>query len=628
MQNFSETLPTGRSRINHLTMRGIVKRFPGVLACDRVDFDIRAGEVHALLGENGAGKSTLMKILYGLYQPDGGEIAIDGKPVRIHSPTDAINLGIGMIHQHFMLVDTLTVRENVALGLASSRGPVLDLDRVEARIRELSKTYGLQIDPRAPVWTLAVGERQRVEIIKALYRGAALLILDEPTAVLTPQEVDDLFVTLKQMARDGHSLIFISHKLHEVINISHRITVLRGGQLAGATANDGVTRAQLARMMVGREVLLERERAAVAKGETRLELRNVSALGITGQPALRDVSLQIQAGEILGVAGVSGNGQRELAEVIAGLRPVTQGTVYLGQSEMAHWPTGKRTAAGLAYIPEERMHDGVIQEFTVAENLILQDHTRPPFSNHTFLNFKAIGERSPAAIGALAGGLDSREEEADERPDDRDHDKELDEREARGPGGRVGGMALHELASCFGLARGHNPDKGDHRGAAPRAPIPLNEDREALTSSQRKEALRPGSKKAIHPSQLAPSPPLPPASRAFPPPVWCPSNRPGGPQVERSGRREVRCRSPPGRGIDERSPASPGESVPPGQPTPPRNGPRAPFPRRPASLPPPGPVPPPPGRGRARPRRGGGGESDGERQGGGYRSGSRRHRDR
>lgn len=394
MQNSSEILPTGRSRINHLTMRGIVKRFPGVLACDRVDFDVRAGEVHALLGENGAGKSTLMKILYGLYQPDGGEIAINGQPVRIHSPTDAINLGIGMIHQHFMLVDTLTVCENVALGLASSRGPVLDLDRVEARIRDLSKTYGLQIDPRAPVWTLAVGERQRVEIIKALYRGAALLILDEPTAVLTPQEVADFFVTLKQMAQDGHSLIFISHKLHEVINISHRITVLRSGQLAGTTVNDGVTRAQLARMMVGREVLLERERPTVTKGEALLELRNVSALGITGQPALRAVSLQIQAGEILGMAGVSGNGQRELAEVIAGLRPVTQGAVYLGQSEMTHWSTGKRTAAGLAYIPEERMHDGVIQEFTIAENLILQDHTRPPFSRRTFLDFKAIGERS------------------------------------------------------------------------------------------------------------------------------------------------------------------------------------------------------------------------------------------
>jgi simple sugar transport system ATP-binding protein len=196
------------------------------------------------------------------------------------------------------------------------------------------------------------------------------------------------------MARDGHSLIIISHKLHEVINISHRITVLRGGQLAGATPNDGVTRTQLARMMVGREVLLERDRSAVAKGETLLALRNVSALGITGQPALRDVSLQIQSGEILGVAGVSGYGERDLAEVIVGLRPVTQGSVSLGQDAMTHWPTGKRTAAGLAYIPEERMHDGVIQEFTVAETLILQDHTRPPFSNHTFLNFKAIGERS------------------------------------------------------------------------------------------------------------------------------------------------------------------------------------------------------------------------------------------
>ncbi|MEZ4659924.1 MAG: ATP-binding cassette domain-containing protein [Caldilineaceae bacterium] len=202
-----------------------MKRFPGVLACDNVSFDVRAGEVHALLGENGAGKSTLMKILYGLYRQDSGDIVLDGRTVQIDSPTDAIELGIGMIHQHFMLVDSLTVTENVALGLASSRGPLLDLDRVETRVRELSKTYGLQVDPRAPVWTLAVGERQRVEIIKALYRGAALLILDEPTAVLTPQEVDDLFVTLKQMARDGHSLIFISHKLHEVLAISQRITV-------------------------------------------------------------------------------------------------------------------------------------------------------------------------------------------------------------------------------------------------------------------------------------------------------------------------------------------------------------------------------------------------------------------
>lgn len=394
MQSVSKILPTGRPQIDRLELRNIVKRFPGVLACDQLDFDVCAGEVHALLGENGAGKSTLMKILYGLYQPDSGEIYLNGQPVRIQSPTDAINLGIGMIHQHFMLVDTLTVRENVALGLASSRGPLLDLDRVEARIRALSKTYGLQIDPRAPVWTLAVGERQRVEIIKALYRGAALLILDEPTAVLTPQEVDDLFVTLKQMAQDGHSLIFISHKLHEVINISHRITVLRSGRLVGTTANAGVTRAHLARMMVGRDVLLERQRTTAEQGEVLLDMRKVSALGIARQPALRDVSLQIQAGEILGIAGVSGNGQRELAETIAGLRPVTGGTIHLGQSEITHWPVSRRTTAGLAYIPEERMHDGVIQDFSVAENLILQDHGRPPFSRRTFLNFKAIAQRS------------------------------------------------------------------------------------------------------------------------------------------------------------------------------------------------------------------------------------------
>lgn len=394
MQSISKLLPTGRPRIDQLELHGVVKRFPGVLACDHVNFDVRAGEVHALLGENGAGKSTLMKILYGLYQPDDGEITINGQPVRIHSPTDAINLGIGMIHQHFMLVDTLTVRENVALGLASSRSPLLDLDRVEARIRELSQTYGLQVDPRAPVWTLAVGERQRVEIIKVLYRGAALLILDEPTAVLTPQEVADLFVTLKQMAQDGHSLIFISHKLHEVIDISHRITVLRSGQLVGTTVNAGVTRSDLARLMVGREVLLEQQRSAVEQGETFLDMRNVSALGITGQPALCEVSLQIKAGEILGLAGVSGNGQRELAEVIAGLCPVTGGALYLGQAEMTHWSVARRTTAGLAYIPEERMHDGVIQEFTVAENLILHDHGRPPFSRRTFLNFPVIAQRS------------------------------------------------------------------------------------------------------------------------------------------------------------------------------------------------------------------------------------------
>ncbi|MBX3010768.1 MAG: ABC transporter ATP-binding protein [Caldilineaceae bacterium] len=394
MQSSPTLLPTGRPRIDHLEMRNIVKRFPGVLASDHVSFDVRAGEVHALLGENGAGKSTLMKILYGLYQPDAGEICVNGQPIHIGSPTDAINLGIGMIHQHFMLVDTLTVRENVALGLSSSRKWVLDLDRVEARIRELSQTYGLHVDPRAPVWTLSVGERQRVEIIKALYRGAALLILDEPTAVLTPQEVDDLFVTLGQMAKDGHSLIFISHKLHEVIKLCHRITVLRGGALAGTAINEGITRPQLARMMVGRDVLLEQERTAVAQGNVLLDIRNISALGITGQPALRNVSLQIRAGEIVGLAGVSGNGQRELAEVIAGLCTVTGGSVHVDGRDITRWSTDQRTAAGLAYIPEERMYDGVIQDFNISENLILRDHSRPPFSQRTFLKFQTIAQRS------------------------------------------------------------------------------------------------------------------------------------------------------------------------------------------------------------------------------------------
>ncbi len=381
-------------KVHTLEMTGIVKRFPGVLACDNVAFDVRAGEIHALLGENGAGKSTLMKILYGLYLPDEGEIRLNGEAARIHSPVAAIGQGIGMVHQHFMLVDTLTVAENVALGLPSSRGPVLDLPVVEERIRALSRDYSIQVDPRAPVWTLSVGERQRVEVIKALCRGADLLILDEPTAVLTPQEVDELFATLRRMASEGHSLIFISHKLHEVLALADRITVLREGRLVGSLPRAGVTRPQLARMMVGRDVLLSRAHAPVALGAPRLVLADVSANGVTGQPALRSVSLSIAAGEILGLAGVSGNGQRELAEVIAGLRPLTGGAVEMAGHTVTAWSPARRTASGLGYIPEERMDDGVIQEFTVAENLILQDHTRRPYSNGLFIDFGAVARQS------------------------------------------------------------------------------------------------------------------------------------------------------------------------------------------------------------------------------------------
>jgi simple sugar transport system ATP-binding protein len=370
----------------------VTKRFPGVLANDRVDFDVRGGEVHALLGENGAGKSTLMKVLYGMYAPDEGEIWINGKPVSIASPTDAIELGIGMIHQHFMLVESLTVAENVALGLPSSRGPLTDLDRVSKRILELADIYGLRVDPDACIWQLAVGQKQRVEILKALYRGAALLILDEPTAVLTPQEVDEFFVTLRQMTQDGHAIIFISHKLHEVLDICDRVTVLRDGKRVDSCEIEGCTKASLAQMMVGREVIMKPYRVELEPGDARLVLQNLHALSNRETPALRGADLAVHSGEILGLAGVSGNGQSELAEVITGLRPLTEGKVFLDGRDVTDLKPGQRTELGMAYIPEERMKDGMIQDFTVAENMILRDHDEPPFSKRGILFLRVIAE--------------------------------------------------------------------------------------------------------------------------------------------------------------------------------------------------------------------------------------------
>jgi simple sugar transport system ATP-binding protein len=390
-------------------MRNIVKRFPGVLANDRVNFAVKAGEIHALLGENGAGKSTLMKILYGLYHPDEGEILIEGQPVRIESPSDSIARGIGMIHQHFMLVDSLTVAENVALGLHSSREPRLDLEVVAARILELAGKYGLNIDPRATISDLSVGQQQRVEIMKALYRGAALLVLDEPTAVLTPQEVDDLFVIFRQMARDGHALIFISHKLHEILALTDRVSVLRDGQMIGTRLTAEVTKEDLAQMMVGREVLLERKRPPATLGEVRLKLDQVSAVNDKGRPILQNISFAVHSGEIVGVAGVSGNGQKPLAEVIAGLWPVAEGQITLEGKTVTNLPPVDMIAAGLSYIPEERMHDGAIKDFSVAENLILQDHIRPPYSQGIFLNFKQIARHASEMIRQFNVKTPSRE---------------------------------------------------------------------------------------------------------------------------------------------------------------------------------------------------------------------------
>jgi ABC-type uncharacterized transport system ATPase subunit len=368
-----------------LEMRGITKRFPGVVADDRVDFDVKAGEIHALFGENGAGKSTLMRVLYGLYKPDGGEIRLNGRAVTIESPAQAIREGIGMIHQHFMLVATLTVAENVALGLRSTRGPLVDVRTVSRRIVELSQRYGLEVDPDALIWQLSVGERQRVEIIKALYRNVSLLILDEPTAVLTPGEVDDFFAVLRQMAADGRGLVFISHKIREVLALSDRITVLRNGTNVGTVLPQDVTPNELAEMMVGHELPQQESPAAAAAGEVRLSVRDLHVRGDRHVEAVCGLGFDVRAGEIVGVAGVSGNGQRELAESIAGLRAPVSGSISVGGVEVTGASAAEVRAAGLGYVPEERMRDGVVPEFSVEENLLLTQSDASAFTRWGFL---------------------------------------------------------------------------------------------------------------------------------------------------------------------------------------------------------------------------------------------------
>ncbi len=375
-----------------LEMKGITKRFPGVLASDDVSFDVYPGEVHTLLGENGAGKSTLMKILYGLYEADEGEVLLNGEPLDIHEPTDAIEHGIGMIHQHFMLVPTLTVAENVALGLRSSKGVRTDLDVVSARILELSEIYGLKVDPNAFIWQMAVGEQQRVEIIKALYRDAQLLILDEPTAVLTPQEVDQLFVTLRQLRDDGRGLIFISHKLHEVLALSTRITVLRHGRVTGSVSAEGATRESLAQMMVGRAVKLAPDKTEAHPTDVKLAIKDLRVLRDRGEEGVRGVDLEVRAGEIVGVAGVSGNGQMLLAEAIAGLRTPSEGSIRIAGTEVVGMNPKEVRGTGLSYVPEKRMKDGAISEFTVSENLLLIDHNESEYLNHGLYDFGTINE--------------------------------------------------------------------------------------------------------------------------------------------------------------------------------------------------------------------------------------------
>jgi len=331
-----------------------------------------------------------MRVLYGLYKPDEGEIRLRGEPVAINSPAAAIARGIGMIHQHFMLVNTLTVAENVAIGVRSTRRPLTDLDAVSRRIAELSQRYGLRVDSQAMIWQLSVGERQRVEIIKALYRDVSLLILDEPTAVLTPQEVDDLFAVLRQMVADGRGLVFISHKIREVLELSDRITVLRNGRKVGTVLPSEVTRHGLAEMMVGHELPSQEPPAGNGQGDARLVVRNLTVKGDRGIDAVRGLGLEVCGGEIVGIAGVSGNGQRELAEAIAGLRPATGGSIDIEGAELVGLKPAEVRRAGLGFVPEERMRDGVVAAFSVAENLLLIDNAAPEFARWGFLRAGAI----------------------------------------------------------------------------------------------------------------------------------------------------------------------------------------------------------------------------------------------
>jgi simple sugar transport system ATP-binding protein len=376
-------------------LRGIVKRFPGVVANDGVDFALATGEVHALLGENGAGKSTLMNILDGLYQPDAGEILIDGQPMAFRSPRDAIAAGLGMVHQHFTLVASMTVTENVIIGLEKPRFR-LDLGRYDEAIGRLAEEHGLSVDPRARVWQLSVGERQRVEILKVLYRGARVLIMDEPTAVLAPQEIDDLFRTLRSMTAAGRSVVFISHKLGEVLSIADRITVMRRGKVtAAALPAAGVTKAQLATLMVGREVLESLDRTPMPAGRTVLALDQVEADGDKGVPALRGVSLDVRSGEIVGIAAVAGNGQSELAEVITGLRPC-RGRVLVGGEDVANRPVRVAIQRGVAHVPEDRTGVGTAPNLSLVDNLIMKRYRASPIGHGWTIDMGAA--RSAASL--------------------------------------------------------------------------------------------------------------------------------------------------------------------------------------------------------------------------------------
>ena len=371
---------------NVVDMQGIVKEFPGVLANDHVCFTLRKGEIHSLLGENGAGKSTLMNILSGMYQPDSGTISVHGIIVNFSSPKDAINAGIGMVHQHFMLVPSQSVTENILLGLDKPRFR-MNLAVYDKKIEEIGNQFGLHVDPSAKIWQLSVGEQQRVEILKMLYRGADILIMDEPTAVLAPSEIEELFTTLKMMTDNGKSIIFISHKLNEVMEISDRVTVLRKGKVTSAgVETKGVTKEDLAKMMVGREVLFDLDKKPVTIGKTILEVNDIEAENDKGLPALCGLSLNVRAGEIVGLAGVAGNGQSELAEVIAGLRSSTGGNIFIHGENITNQTVKDCIKRKVSLIPEDRTHVGTAPNLSVTDNVIMKNYSKAPIGKGWMIN--------------------------------------------------------------------------------------------------------------------------------------------------------------------------------------------------------------------------------------------------